>query len=544
MSRSILLCSMVSLFGCTAGPTGPYEYWAPSVAVHVRFADVPVGAVSAGLDAEYLTNSNDYLPDYPHAMLGGSLVANGGGSATANLHDGEGSFELLYSSGSGAPQPEVHLFSVRASLSSGIGHWAQPGLLLVYAFRQTSWHRFGPGGPAVNLPQGYSWLRRSCSAVPGQIQIEVVPVETVVDFRQVDSLPGGDVYVASSEGVLTSVGDSAHSEQAFVESCGSPATAADLGTRIAYERTQSLVWAPDNASLYYLSLANENDPTGTVSLRQLRIAERLATELAMVPHATGLHIDSAGTLYLSNGEHLVRVSQAPGAPATLEPLPIPASASVSPDGHWASLRDSKTNATHIWDVLSLAEAGTVAGTVLGWSPDSQLVFWSSADPATAALNVQSPAALAAAPTSYAYSFSYPAMPNNVSVAWDSGPYVVSQSADWPEDVSMSCGGCFGRFGLSILNLTTGTSRTAIDPSVGLIAFVSTVPVRGFVFVTATNCLGLLRTSCSTSLLRVSLTDATAQTLVSPFANLSLGVSSDGRHVALAAEDGIYVKDLP
>jgi len=543
MLRSIFLCSMVSLIGCTAGPTGPYEYVAPSVAVHVRFADVPVGeVVHAGLDAEYLTNSNDYLPDNPHVMLGGSLVFNRSGTATATLNASEGRFELLHNSGYGGPQSDVHLFSVRASVSSQPGHWEQPGLLLVYAFQQTSWHLFGPGSPAVTFPQGYSWLRRSCGAVPGQIQMEVLPVDTTVDFRQVDSLPDGDVYIVSSDGVLTRVGDSVHSEQEFVESCGAPTAAADLGTRIAYERTQSPVWSPDNASLYYLSLANENDPTGTVSLRQLRITDRLATELAIVPHATGLQIDSAGTLYLSNDEHLVRVSQTPGAPATLEPLPIPPTASVSPDGHWASFYDSKTNATHIWDVVSLAEAGTVAGTVLGWSPDSQLDFWSSTDPATTALNVQSPAALAAAPTSYI--FSYPATPNSVRIAWDSSPYVISQSADWPEDVSMSCSACSGRFGLSILDLTTGTSRDAIDPSVGLIAFVSTAPVRGFVFVTATNCLGLLRTSCSTALLRVSLADATAQTSVSPFTNLSLGVSSDGRHVALGAEDGIYVKDLP
>jgi hypothetical protein len=132
----------------------------------------------------------------------------------------------------------------------------------------------------------------------------------------------------------------------------------------------------------------------------------------------------------------------------------------------------------------------------------------------------------------------------VSVAWDSGPYVVSEPFEWPEDVSMSCNSCSGRFGLSILDLTTGTSRTAIDPSAGLMAFVPNAPVRGFVFVTATNCLGLLRTSCSTSLLRVSLADATAQTIVSSFSNLTLGISSDGRHVALGAEDGIYVKDLP
>jgi hypothetical protein len=43
---------------------------------------------------------------------------------------------------------------------------------------------------------------------------------------------------------------------------------------------------------------------------------------------------------------------------------------------------------------------------------------------------------------------------------------------------------------------------------------------------------------------VNLADATAQTIVSPFSHLSLRVSTDGHHVALGAEDGIYVKDLP
>jgi hypothetical protein len=539
---------MVSLVGCTAGPTGPYEYSAPSVAVHVRFADVPVGeAVYGALDAEYLTNSNDYRPSDPPRMLEGSLIANTSGvSASAPLNAGVAKFELVSIAHGNEVQYEVQLFSVRASLSSGIGHWAQPNLLLVYAFRQTSWHLFGPGGPAVNLPQGYSWLERSCGAVPGQIQMEVLPVDATVDFRQVDSTSGNDIYIdVSPDGVYTSVSASERSEQTFVASCGASTTAAGLGTRIAYERAQSPVWAPDNASLYYLSLANENDPTGTVSLRQLRIADRLATELAVVAHGASLQIDNTGTLYVSNGTNLLRVSVVAGSPATLETLPIPAAAIVSPDGRWARYYDYKTNAAHIWDLASATEVGTLPGNVLGWSPDSQIVSWSSADSAPTALNVQSPAALTSAPTSYAYSFSFPVTPNNVSVTWDSGgPYVVSQSADWPEDVSMSCGGCFGRFGLSILNLTTGTSRTAIDPSAGLTAFVPTAPVWGFLFVTATNCLGLLRTSCSTSLLRVSLADATAQTIVSPFANLSLGVSSDGRHVALAAEDGIYVKDLP
>jgi hypothetical protein len=281
-------------------------------------------------------------------------------------------------------------------------------------------------------------------------------------------------------------------------------------------------------------LANENDPTASVSLRQLRIADRVATELAVVPHGSGLQIDSTGTLYLSNSEQLLRVSLVPGSPATFAPLPLPATASVSPDGHWASYSD-KTNATHIWDLLSGAEVGTVTAAVLGWSPDSQVMSWSLSTSTTAALNVQSPNTLAAAPVSYAYPGSY--SPSSVRVAWGTGPYVAIRQP-WSEEL------VGGWFGLSILDLATGASRNAIDPSAGYISFAPTALVRGFVFVTATNCMGLLWTSCSTSLLRVNIADATAQTIVSPFAQLSFYVSSDGRHVALGAEDGIYVKDLP
>jgi len=542
MSQRLLLCPMVFLFGCTAGPTGPYEYWAPSVAVHVRFADVPAGAaVYAGLDAEFLTNSNDdqqLAALTPPAMLGGSLVYSEGASASATLNAGEARFELV-SYSAGTNHGDVRLFWVRASLSSDDSNelWAQPGLILAYTPWQTTWHLFGPASPAVTLPQGYSWLRRSCSAVPGQIQMEVVPVETVVDFRHVEGVtPGIQVHV-SVDGVTTGVGEGERAEQAFLASCGASTTSADLGTRIAYERAQSLVWAPDNSRLYYFSLANENDPTASVSLRELHIADHVATELAVVPHGSSPQIDSAGTLYLSNSEQLLRVSLVPGSPATFVPLPLPATASVSPDGRWARYSDA-TNATHIWDLLSGAEVGTVTAAVLGWSPDSQLMSWSFITSTTAALNVQSPTTLAAVPVSYAYPGPY--SPSSVSVAWDTGPYVAIRPYDWPEE--LAAGG--GAFGLSLLDLTTGASRNAVDPSAGYISFVPTAPVRGFVFVTATNCVGLLRTSCSTSLLRVNLADATAQTIVSPFSHLSLRVSTDGHHVALGAEDGIYVKDLP
>lgn len=540
MFGKLLAISAVFWFACTAGPTSPDEYRTPSMAIHVRFADLPTGGVGyATLQVDRLTKADDSPTG---TTIGGSVSKKGGGWGATPVPAGADDVRFDVVAGYAAADeylPSLRFFRLSASLWSADwgpgqqydGYWTQPGLLLVYAVRATPWTLFAPGSPTVTFPAGYSWLRRACGAVPGEIQMEVLPIEQVVELGHV----GGDPDAIDV--LSTQLPEPQVSEQQFAESCGAPKTTADVGTRASFDRAGKLVWSPDNATLYYLSLADSENPAAPVGLRQLRLADKATTELATVSAGSGLQIDTAENLYVSSPAELSRVSLAAGLPATL--VPIAPAGTLSPNGRWLSYR-SNDGSTHIWDVQAGSDLTAVSGGNPTWSPDNEMAYWSyshfDSPPPTSTLNTVAPGA-----SPRTYLFAYPGSPPTIAVAWTPGGAVVARTPfDFPpSDTGATCGGCFG---LSLSDPETGAERPVLDGSVGLVR--QATSVRDYLFVWATNCLGLYETLCSSSLFRVHLTTAIAETVATASKTLPLAVSSDGRHLALSTSDGIYVRDLP
>ena len=238
MRRTIISLWVVSLCACSAGPSGPYEYTAPAVNLHVRLADLPAGNVAHAWLTAYLLEEDS-----------GSLSQQQTGSAFTPVSADDVDFQLLEAGARATigSFPDLRFFQIFVGLSDSAasydgypGNWGQPGLFLAYAVRPTSWSLFGPASQSVTFPQGYFWLRRTCALQPGQIQMEVQPVDEVVELRPMDS--------AVVNGTL----DAQASEKSFLASCGVASlssgpriTPASTTYRLPTRRTRPPLWACD-----------------------------------------------------------------------------------------------------------------------------------------------------------------------------------------------------------------------------------------------------------------------------------------------------------
>jgi hypothetical protein len=119
--------------------------------------------------------------------------------------------------------------------------------------------------------------------------------------------------------------------------------------------------------------------------------------------------------------------------------------------------------------------------------------------------------------------------------------VVKVPGGWSEWGSVSFEGSSG---LSLIDPSIGVERTILDTAIGPITLVPGSWPLDTAFVWAKNCLGLFDTVCSYALLRVTLTTGVVQTVAVSHDLVPVGISSDGRRLALGTSKGLYVKDLP
>lgn len=98
------------------------------------------------------------------------------------------------------------------------------------------------------------------------------------------------------------------------------------------------------------------------------------------------------------------------------------------------------------------------------------------------------------------------------------------------------------FGLVVQDLRSGAARAVLDPLSGGIAFAASSP--GTAFVWARACLGLFETVCFFDLHRVTLDSGADQIVAVTDSAAPVAVTPDGERVAIAARDGIFVRDLP
>jgi hypothetical protein len=535
MLRTSLILTVALLCACYSVPNDLEHYSAPALTVHAHFADLPAGDTALAqlnIALVYLDHSSpeqQYGSDLVNAQMHGEPTAQGDVQFT--LAAGGNMDRSANSASSHGP---LRFFRLSATLDmSQPGAWVALGFDLVWAADAVTFYPFGPAYPSVSVPKGYSWLRRQCGPSPGQIQMDVRPIDETVVFRHVDS---GHVVSDPFTRPLEPI------ERSFVESCGTVIPAQDLGTRVAFDRTSPqsyphstpLLWSADGTNLAYLSQADPKDPEQTVGLRQVRLPDEARSELATVPFGWNLQQDPAGQLYVATRAQLFRVYPTAIGPATLDALPIPSSAVLSPDGLWFAWY-GLGGEWHLWSVATGAEVAAFDGNFVGWSPDSKAAYMSGT-----ALSLVSPTN-PTQPTVYETS-------NDAHmevVAWSSqGPVLVRRPNDWlvgfvgyPPFVCMSC------LGLSLQSTDDSTERQVLDASAGRIDFVSTPPVLDTLLAWAQNCLGLYDTVCTYSLIRIGLTDGTARTVATAADKYPVALSPDGQRVAIAAPSGIYVKNL-
>jgi hypothetical protein len=521
MCRKPLALFVLTLGACSAGPSRPDEYRPTAVSIHARFASPD--AVYAALQVLEVKPGGDCLGEAPALTrvqsLDTQLVASEGTFVLDGPYPG---WELL-------GMWPLRFFRLAAIASGANGEylsadgispldWVPMGFDLAYAYQDASWAPFGPAGQTFALPQGYSWLRRTCGAQPGQVQFEVRPIDEVAEFRP---FAGIGLLNPQTWGRMTETW-----ERMLVDNCGASPVTENLGTRISFDRAASLVWAPDGTDIDYLTLADSSDGA---QLRRLQVATSTTTELtaAAVPSGRSLQIDVTGQIYVSAGNSLQRLVAAPGGAPTPVALPIPSDARVSPDGHWLAFGD------RLWDAATGAEATRINGWFAGWSPDSRLAYdWS--DQSSNALYVQSLVSPAIPPDIY--------QGTGGSLVWDAGQPLSATAALW-SDQSLR-GSCAAGAGLSLLDLRNGSARVVLDPSVGTVKVAETAPLSGYALAWATTCLGLFDTVCSSTLFRVSLPDGAARPVAVANQAYPLAVSPDNSRVAIASPSGIYVQTLP
>jgi hypothetical protein len=276
----------------------------------------------------------------------------------------------------------------------------------------------------------------------------------------------------------------------------------------------------------------------------VNLLDQTTSEIAEVKGAMNLQTGTAGALFVTGNGATYAVSLAASAPATLQPLPLGEDALLSPDGSW--LASSEGGEVHLWSVAAAAEVATIQGFSPGWSPDSRLLYGrelSSAGPAeplTWQLSVVSPKALDGA-IDCGMRSSYV----NMKLAWQSEcPSIAYALQSWTVESTLPVPACRECFGVSLHDPVTGAERPLLDPSAGLVHLVDTHPVAGFTFAWVRSCLGLYNMVCSYSLVRIHLADGVVETVAVADQELPVALSWDNRRIALAASNGIYVKELP
>jgi hypothetical protein len=525
MLRTSIIVTAALICGCYSGPNQlDYYPGVPALTVHVHFAELSAAStMRADLG---IANYNEYSSQpqselTPFATVSSATIANGDAQFT------------VFAAGGGDPNPNLNslrFFRLAASLwttegTSAPDTWSPLGYDLVWSAEAITSYPLGPASESVSFPKGYSWLWRQCGPSPGQILMDVRPIDETVVFRPVDPLlPWNASYLEASE-------------RSFVESCGVVIPPQDLGTRISFDSTssQAPVLSADGTRVYYVSQADPKDPTQSVSLRQVRLADGVTSEIVSVPLGGDLQQDNTGQLYVFSGRQLFRVTPTASGLATLVALAFPGYAVVSPDGQWFVRAGGSGQSALLWSVATGADVVVLGGLFVGWSPASQAAYISGTT-----LNVISPAN-PTPPTTYDIANDSPL------TAWSSqGPVSVRLPGT---SIIVGPGGssgfdCTSCVGLSLRNLADGTLRQVLDASVGEISLVSTPPVLDTLLAwTQKTCLGLYNTVCSYSLIRIGLTSGTTQTVATAADQYPVGLSTDGQRIAFAAPSGIYIKNL-
>jgi len=151
-----------------------------------------------------------------------------------------GLIELLTDSGGDSSTP---LLSAVAS-----------NYLLVVSAEDASVLPFGPGGPSLDVKQGFQLFRRTCDADEVN-HLELVPLDTVVDLVPL-ATPRPTTRDILADFTPRSVRPASEDYDDFVATCGITLATAQLGQPAQVERDEpvmSFAWPPAGNPVYFIS---------------------------------------------------------------------------------------------------------------------------------------------------------------------------------------------------------------------------------------------------------------------------------------------------
>lgn len=522
----LLLClSIVGvLSACSPGPELPDHFKGRGLRLTTRFVGDPtVGHDTVVLTLGYmdLCDPQAPAPANPSALITNARFALGDGTLTFPFDNID-----LSTNSTGAPKASCGLneapFFYRISATQGddLGRWSSADEL-VFAPEPTTYLPFGPGGTTLELPQGYSLLRRSCAN--GSIDYQFLrPDDAVVELRRSQPAPQLDgAPLAEIE----------RDERTFLADCGVHPPDVDLGTPVSFDRASHLAFTADGAGLVYLGLA---DPTSASSpLRTVALATGAGQAIADVPAAQDLTVDQAGRINVDTNHRWARVvTAADGTSALHDLVAYNFGAWISPDGRWV-FADA-----NVWDTETNTVSTPTDGPFVDWSPGSLL-----------ALSTPTSLRVRAVSGQPSTDFHFPGGDDRLPPAWmGETPILMSTPIDWTwyvvhalhGDVPQSCLGCYG---LTLQRPEGAPAQQVLDASAGMLRLI--VRQRApFVLAWARTCLGLHNAVCSYALWRVTLADQSARVVAVAAQDAPVAVSPDASKIAIATTRGIFVKSLP
>ena len=547
---------LIVVVACNGGPLDQPTSPEPAMELRIHLgAAAPAGATELSVQLAEIP----YCPpsDISPRALAASPTPTTSSSAISLPFDGSGSREdmtVVVGSGGdpqvfgcrGQPVPLVRFFDPQlflvpqADRSGPPVPWLSPDALVAYAEEPAWVTSFGPDDAALLLPRGYSILRRVCGESGRPWRLVIAAAAEPLTF-----LPPSDSFYFPQPPPLPSA-LLERREQDLLAGCGITTRPVDLGPQLSLDWASDLAFSANDDELLFLRPIDSSDPAQGATLGSINLTDKSVHKVAVVTGGTAIQTNEAGDIYVATPTSLVKVERQPDGTARSTSLPQFGGGLVSPDGQWVVT--SGVQSVTLWNVATGAGAPVLdAGLPVGWSPESLLLEqelgaqgqgiagYTARDPASGSILERFPSSWAAYSPYLGWGIDGPVLLGSPTL------WTPQQPASRVNQVSFQG---YGErdFGLSFEDLRTGGVSAILDSSAGQVF--PAARAAGQAFVWARTCQGLFETVCSYELHRITLPNGDDQVVAIADSAAPVAVSFSGSRIAIAARDGIHVRDLP
>jgi hypothetical protein len=574
-SRILTLLSL-SLAGCTTGPDHPFAYEGVALSLDVRVADPPAAPLphlGLRLDVIHYCRPGQLdqssTPD-PEATFWGEGQPFVAGASSQRMVVPSSRFAYNQACATGVPPLRFFRPGIEFNDSSTTapGTWSTPGRDLVYTAAPATLMPFGPDGPALAFPAGYSLLHVSCGSAGAPLQMAVESTQQVLEFHRRKDQPFDGVSRIEQD------------ERLRLEGCGVHLPAVDLGTRVDLDAPTKIAWSVDGTRLLYF-VSRGPEPATDHSLRTVPAVGGAPVELS-VGLTEDLSLPTNGEVYVADVTGVTRHGHlGPDGSAVFQAVLLERPLGVSPDGQWMAFQQSPDLALAVWNTADGSTRAVGTGVFAGWSPDSHhLAFWptSATGGGQRIWHLDSGTSTPVGPadrfvrwlpdgrlvlaTATGTGADFTVVRTDGGVAdrfhfssllgeyvWASDRLVGLTQRPW----TVVSGWISGHAGLVLEDPLMPAPRSVVATDSVVLAHPTNIeagekypPLDGGVLVWARRCLGAYDAACVFELHRVTLpagTDQVVATSVEPPAP-TVAVAPGGQRVAIGTRSGIFVKILP